>query len=343
VTVLVLSHAQDLHATRVLAALASRGRPAFLLDLAQLPEHASVTVDYDDAARPSATLRPAGAAPVALTDVSAVWWRRPQYPRLDMITDPVALGFTHGEWHEALNGLYQLIEVPWMNDPMLDERASRKLLQLREASRLGLRIPRTLVTSDPVDARQFVDRLGVGNVIYKIFSATPQVWRETRLVRAADLADLDSLRLAPVIFQEYIPARADIRVTVVGRRFYPMAIHTRGTSYEVDFRVSLGEARTEPIELPAELETRLRLLVDHFGLAYGGIDLRLTDDGSWVFLEINPAGEFLFCEVGAGWPITDAVAAWLADPPIVPADRQKTGRTSTVRSRSSSSRLRSTG
>lgn len=33
-----------------------------------------------------------------------------------------------------------------------------------------------------------------------------------------------------------------------------------------------------------------------------------------VFLEISPAGEFLFSEHGSGYPITDAVAAWLTHP-----------------------------
>ena len=343
-TVLVLSHAQDLHATQVLAALASRGRPAFLFDLATLPDRASLTLDYADPGHPVATVRPDGAAPVVLTDATAVWWRRPQYPRLDMISDPDALAFTHGEWHEALYGLYELIDCPWMNEPPRDDRASRKALQLRVATRLGLRVPDTLMTSDPDDARRFVERHGLGNVIYKIFTATQQVWRQTRLVQPADVVDLDALRLAPVIFQEYVRAVADVRVIVVGRRTFPMAIHTRGTSYEVDFRVSISEARTEPIELPPEVEIRLRHLMAHFGLAYGAIDLRLTDDGDWVFLEVNPAGEFLFCETGAGFPITEAVADWLADPATDGGPScQSTGRTSTVSSRSSSFGRRSTG
>ena len=343
-TVLVLSHAQDLHATRVLEALASRGRPAFLFDLAMLPERARLTVDYADPGNPVATVRPEGGSPVVLTDATAVWWRRPQNPRLDMINDPDALTFAHSEWHEALHGLYELIDAPWMNEPRRDERASRKALQLQVASRLGLRVPDTLMTSDPDDVRRFIERHGMGNVIYKIFTATHQVWRETRLFRPVDVAELDALRLAPVIVQEYVRAVADVRVTVVGQRMFPMAIYTRGTSYEVDFRVSIREARTEPIELPPAVKIRLHDLMARFGLAYGAIDLRLTDDGDWVFLEINPAGEFLFCETGAGFPITEAVAGWLADPVTGGGPGcQPTGRTSTVSSRWSSADRRSTG
>ena len=147
------------------------------------------------------------------------------------------------------------------------------------------------------------------------------MWRETRLLTTDDLEQLSSVRLAPVIFQEYISAVADVRVTIVGRQVFAMLIHSRGTSYEVDFRISLREAKTSATTLPRAVEDTLLQLMDDLGLAYGAIDLRLTDDGEYVFLEINPAGEFLFCEAGAGLPITEAVAEWLAHPVPAPPPR----------------------
>lgn len=107
----------------------------------------------------------------------------------------------------------------------------------------------------------------------------------------------------------------DLRTTIVGDDLFTMAIDSRGTPYEVDFRVSLAQARTTATELPPDVATKLRTMVDALGLVYGAIDLRLTPQGEYVFLEINPAGEFLFSEFGSGHPITEAVARWLADPP----------------------------
>jgi glutathione synthase/RimK-type ligase-like ATP-grasp enzyme len=312
VTVLVISHPTDTHTIRVIDAIARLGCDAALLDVADLPEKATITIDYADPGNPAATWTSVGSAPVPAIDASAVWWRRPQHPSIQGISDPDALGFVHGEWHEATRGLFQLLDCPWMNPPACDDRASRKAAQLRVASRLGFRIPDTMMTSDAAAASAFVARHGIGNVVYKIFAATHQVWRETRLLTSNDLDRFDSLHLAPVIFQEYVPACEDIRVTIVGRQLFAMAIQSRGTSYEVDFRVSLREARTAPTTLPTEVQAKLFGIMDEFGLVYGAFDLRLTDNGTYVFLEVNPAGEFLFCEVGAGLPITDAVAQWLA-------------------------------
>lgn len=312
--ILVISHPGDLHAQRVIAALQARGRESFLLDLANLPARATLSIDPVGKGR--ATLRHT-AGSVDLTQASAVWWRRPQTVMLDTITDTDARGFAYGEWHEALHGMYRLLDCPWMNPLHADEIASHKVLQLRIAPELGLRVPQTLMTSEESEAREFVARQEARGrqSIYKIFAATHQVWRETRLVTPADLAHLASLHLAPVIFQEFIPAAADIRVTLVGGQVFAMSI---AGGPEVDFRLGLGQARTAAFELPVEVLESLRALMARCGLVYGAVDLRLTPEGEFVFLEINPAGEFLFVESGAGHPVTEAVADWLCDPVRAP-------------------------
>lgn len=310
--IIAVSHPDDPHAARVIDVLRRAGRETLLLNLADLPERATLTFDYGRNGTPSVDYRMNGTS-IDLSRARSAWWRRPQAPELTSVArNQDVLAFVHNEWHEAIQGLWQLLEVPWMNPPAVDEVASRKALQLREARRLGLRTPRTLVTSDPDAARQFIREQGVGRTIFKTFSCTHEVWRETRIVRSEELDQLDQVRLSPIIFQEYIRASADLRVTIVGNRIFPAAIDSRGTDYEVDFRMSLGQARTEPCELPRDVEERLFALMKRLGLIYGAIDLRRTPEGEHVFLEVNTGGEFLFIEDRTGQPIAQAVADWLA-------------------------------
>jgi glutathione synthase/RimK-type ligase-like ATP-grasp enzyme len=314
--IVVISHAGDPHAMRVTELLGSRGKDVLLLDLSQFPSGASLTVDFDDCACAKPRIRYATTAGEErdLSSARAVWWRRPQAVDLAGITDPHVHAFTAGEWHEAIHGLWELMDAAWMNPPVRDEVAGRKLRQLQLARELGLAIPRTLVTSDPDEARRFVDRGDGAQTIFKTFSCTHQIWRETRLVGAAERGALDAVRLAPVIFQEYVPAEADIRVTAVGGRLFAAAIHSAATDYPVDFRMSLGQAEVEPTTLPADVTGRLLALMQRLGIVYGAFDFRRTPEGEHVFLEVNTAGEFLFVEERTGQPITAAVASWLADP-----------------------------
>ena len=124
---------------------------------------------------------------------------------------------------------------------------------------------------------------------------------------------LEQVRHAPVIFQEYVEALVDLRVTVVGREIFPAAIHSQETAYPIDFRIDISRARIESTTLPEQVSNRLLALMDRLGLSYGAIDMRLTPDGRHVFLEINPAGQWLFIERATNQPMAAALARLLSE------------------------------
>ena len=124
------------------------------------------------------------------------------------------------------------------------------------------------------------------------------------------------MRVAPVIFQEYVPAGIDLRVTVVGSAIFAAAIAPAAGETRVDFRMRVGRSSMDSFVLPAEVAGQLRLLMERLGLVYGAIDLRISPQGDYFFLEVNTAGEFLFVEERTGLPITEAVAGWLARPDV---------------------------
>jgi hypothetical protein len=311
--IVVISHEQDPHAARVMQRLAARGERVLLLNLSELPARATLSIDYARCGRPCVEYARDGTS-YPLHQARSVWWRRPQVPDLSSIADPQVNLFTANEWSEAINGLWQLIPGRWMNDPVRDDAASRKARQLSLAAEMGLKVPRTLITSDPDRARAFVAKSNGSGTIYKTFSCTHAIWRETRLLRPEDMEHLESVRLAPVIFQEFIPAESDIRVTAVGGRLFAAGIRTVAGDGLVDFRMSVAAAEMRVEELPGDLTERLGALLDRLGLAYGAIDLRRTPGGDYYFFEVNTAGEFLFVEDRTGLPISAAIADWLAAP-----------------------------
>jgi glutathione synthase/RimK-type ligase-like ATP-grasp enzyme len=308
----IISRPEDVHAATVLERLRRLGACARIVDLSCFPRQMALAIRYDDGGSDFALRLPDG-SDLALAECRAIWWRRPQPFTLHAeIEQSDSRTFTYNECFEAFAGLWPALDAFWVNDPARDEVAAHKAYQLRVAQAVGLPIPETLITNDPQQARAFAERRGHGRTIYKAFSATEQHWRETRLLRPEELALLDSVRYAPVIFQEYIPARVDLRITVIGEEIFPAAIHSQETAYAVDFRMDMTNARMEATRLPAEVERGLRTLMTRLGLVYGAIDMRLTPDGRYVFLEVNTAGQFLFVEDATGMPISAALARLLA-------------------------------
>jgi len=315
-TVLILAPDTDEHATAVAGEIRTLGHDVRIVDLAAFPQRAFLTLRYDCCAdcggrRFAFTIE---GERLDLAHVGAIWWRRPRPPDISAdITRPGHRDFAANETQEALAGLWHALDAFWVNDPARDHVAHRKVYQLRIAQDSGLRIPATSITNDPDAARIFIDASGYRNVICKSFAATEVEWRETRLLTQEELARLDNVRYAPVIFQEYIAAVYDVRVTVVGEKMFAAAIYSQETDYPVDFRIDIANARIEAVELPDDVQRQIRELMSRLGLVYGAIDLRLTPDGDHVFLEINPAGQWLFVEHASQQPITAALARLLVD------------------------------
>lgn len=305
--ILIISFPDNDHVSRVIEHLT---QPYAVLDLATIP-HQTRLHAYAGADRDSLYLDLPDGQRLDLDTVGAVWFRRIKSFTLDPdLTDETARTFAWSETTEAVQGLWYAMDAYWMNHPTADEVSIRKVTQHRVAHRLGLRVPETLVTNGPEEARAFLVRHAGTGVIRKAFRNIPQAPRETLKVTEAEMAHLDAVRFAPVIFQEYVPLALDLRVTIVDGEIFATAFRSEA-AYEVDYRSGIGSADVFAHDLPDEIETKLRALMDHFGLNYGAIDLRLTPEGEYVFLEVNPAGEYLFAAERTGQPVPQAIAAAL--------------------------------
>lgn len=311
--ILIVSTANDLHAQKITQELDLMGANYRLLDLAHFPKESALTINYGGKQKNKAfKFEYENEETLNLEDVKVAWWRRPQgFAMHDDVQRDSHRNFAFGECHEAVSGLWHALNVHWVNNPSNDNVAHRKAYQLRVAQEIGLRIPETCITSNPTDARHFLNNSKIEKKICKSFSATVEEWRETRLVTVEEEKMLPNVKYAPVIFQEYIEAQYDIRITVIGEHIFPAAIYSQETEYKIDMRMDIGNARMEAVKLPKSIEDKLRLLMKKLGLVYGAIDFRLTPEGEYVFLEINPAGQWLFVEDCTKQPITKTFASYL--------------------------------
>jgi glutathione synthase/RimK-type ligase-like ATP-grasp enzyme len=309
--ILVVSYRGEEHTTDVVRRLEAQGREVQLVDLGDFPAHAGLTLSWPGVDGPSYVVDgPDG--PVDLGRARVAWWRRVRPYNVDRaLVSPSMRAFAESETAQAVGGMLDALACVWVNPRGPDEAAHRKPYQWAVAREVGLRVPRTLVTNRPEAARAFVEEVGIGRTVFKAFLASLECWRETRLVGSADLEKIDLVRYAPVIFQQYIEG-VDLRITVVGEEVFAAEIDARNTSYPTDMRMVIGEAPLRAVELPPKVHKAILKLQRRLGLHYGAIDVRRTPDGEYIFLEVNPAGQWLFVEQRTGLPITRAVADFLA-------------------------------
>lgn len=227
--------------------------------------------------------------------------------------------FSASEGDAFLDCLYALEGIRWFPPPNLIRPAEAKVPQLQLAKRLGLRIPRTIVTNDPVEARAFIRELGCDIAVKPLMTAGVADGDTCYEIYAQRISPdqldehIESIRWAPTILQEYIPKATELRVTVIGSDIFAVEIDSQSISASaVDWRqVDPFAIPHRPTTLPPALVSLLRRFLQSYGLTFGAIDLIRTPDGEYVFLENNPNGQWYWLEVMTGLPMAASMARLL--------------------------------
>ncbi|GAB1858473.1 ATP-grasp ribosomal peptide maturase [Flavobacteriaceae bacterium MHTCC 0001] len=307
--ILILSNHEDLHVQEVTKYLPQHSY--LILDLSQIPKQQHIAISYQNEFK-AVLLDEHGNILTDLTQYKSFWWRRPQLYNLhEEIKSTEFINWTYQELEETIFGLWQSLEGNWLNDPNYDDYASRKVYQLRVARNIGFLIPATIITNSKHALDNYRATQMTKNIIFKPFHGNEQHWRETRILSTEDEQQIENLKFSPVIFQDYIEATVDLRITVVDGKIFPAEIHSQTSKYKVDFRMDMKNVTVKAHKLPKEIRLKILELMKRLNLVYGAIDMRLTPNGDYVFLEINPAGQWLFIESETKQPIAKAIADYL--------------------------------
>lgn len=319
--VLLVSHSGDYFTVdRVAEELAQRGARVWRLDTDLFPTQVRLGIQLDQVgARPWLTM-PDGVV-CDLDRLVAVWIRKIFAPILPEDLDPSLAPGCRAESHSTLNGFWDaLAHLRLLDPPAAMVAAEQKIRQLRLAVANGLTIPRTVVTNDPRAVRDLHAACD-GRIVAKLLNAlstsmgTAPLFVHTSPVAEEDLDHLESLALSPMIFQERIDKDIELRVAYVAGRCFAGGIDARDTAGEVDWRLAgVDESPWQPITLPVAEQEKLGKLMRTLGLSYGAVDFIRTPAGKYVFLEVNPAGEWGMLEKKLGLPIAAAIAEELLQP-----------------------------
>lgn len=311
--IVILTQEVDPHADDMVVFLKKKGVRPRRFHTRDFPGCATISASLGGRGKGGISVRYPGGE-ISGDRVKSVWNRRPEKCAVPDSVPKDERKFASRESELTLQGVYRILGGLWVNEPDKNTTANSKLIQLRTARELGLRTPDTLITNDPKKFLDFYHAHG-GKVIIK----TQHPWRladrgdlalYTTFVDKDKLKHMDRIRHCPCLFQECIPKEFELRVTVIGRRVFATAIYSQKVAAGlVDWRKAPdGAVAQEPYALPRAVEKKILKFMDAFGLSYGAIDLVVTPRGEFVFLEINPNGQFGWQQDSKKMPLYETFA-----------------------------------
>jgi hypothetical protein len=318
--ILLLTRPDDEHVQVVADKLMNRGADYVWFDHAEYPRQAQISLNYSGTREMHAELC-VGGERFDLNRVTAAWNRRPSDPTPHPeMPDVATREHVRREAKKFLSDVWHSLDCLWIPGP--DDnvlKAQHKAAQLKLAESLGFEIPPTLITNNPQQLLQFYSQHNgriVSKAHYYAFmlpegETSPERLYHilTSVVSNREVGYAHAVRYGPVIFQAYVPKRLELRITVVGQQVFAAEIHSQQTHHtRHDWRrYDLVHTPHRPHDLPEDVRRLCLRLVERLGLCFGAIDMVLTPDGRYVFIEINPSGQYAWIEELTGLPISDAI------------------------------------
>ncbi|MDD2191065.1 MAG: grasp-with-spasm system ATP-grasp peptide maturase [Bacteroidales bacterium] len=197
------------------------------------------------------------------------------------------------EFDTIIEFLYFQIERSnsyWLNKPKYNY--PNKLEQLYIAKQLGFNTPNTIISTNKNNVQEFSNlitkslRSGIRyNIKGEIYSSYTSRLKKELLANDFFIS----------LFQEEIEKELELRVFYLDGKCYTIAILSQNNKQtEVDYRQydHSNANRNELYNLPNELEDLIVKFMDRMNLQTGSLDFILNRKGDYIFLEVNPSGQY---------------------------------------------------
>ena len=236
---------------------------------------------------------------IFFSNIKSVWYRRGHLNFIYNLNCDIPLDLRQYSKIHLIDELKILEEYFYflMNElPHLGSfqtRGMNKLEVLYKAKQIGITIPKTSV----VDSSDYLDKSQstITKNISESYMPHTSYGGYITYTEDVNVEFLTQQKFFPSLFQEKHEKEADIRIFYIDGKFYSMAIRSQENEQTAtDFRKYLKQNpnRKFPFKLSIDLESKLSKLMRELNLETGSIDMILTKNGKFIFLEVNPIGQF---------------------------------------------------
>lgn len=262
---------------------------------------------------------------ILLKDIKIVWYRKfgffrssDYYDEAKKIMHEDSIDLIEKEYYRILDAiLYELKEKFWLTNPFSARLHKTNTLEL--AKKHGLQTPRTYLANRRIHLNDIKNELISKSIkdpiiIYK---------KKSNSIHAmfTSLIPIDEMKNIPNNFfcsliQEKIDKVYELRVFYLLGIFYSMAIFSQNDPQTtIDFRKynRTNPNRNVPYKLPKNIEIKLKNLLIDVDLNCASIDLIKDINGNYIFLEINPVGQFGMVDFPCNYGIHEKISNILID------------------------------
>ena len=307
--VILITNTNDITIDYIVKELKNRNIIYYRLNTDNIPNN--INIDFDFENENFRILDLYKKVELNLYDFNSVYYRRPVINSLDYLeeTSYNEKIYLQRELFAILEGIYKILEDKfWLNNVYRIREAENKIYQLILAKNIGFNTPETVISNNFLTIEKIIEKYQYNNIIKPIKNG----YIDDDKVIFTSLIDSNIIKnqisIFPNFIQNNIEKFCDIRCTVIGSDVFAAEILSQNEiSSKIDWRRSKHILEHKIHLLPIDIKLKCIELTKKLKLNYSAIDLVLDKNGKYIFLEINPNGQWAWIENILKFPISKKI------------------------------------
>ncbi len=171
--------------------------------------------------------------------------------------------------------------------------SNNKLIQLSTAQRIGLNIPKTVITNAKKKlTNRFINNKFIIKAMDGVYLNINENKILTNYTERIKLPEIETDFFCSM-FQLEIEKKTELRVFYFLGNFYSVASISNDINEEVDIRILIAENKVEyyPFDLPKSIKVKIVELMMELDLDMGSLDFIVDKSENYYFIDLNPFGQ----------------------------------------------------
>lgn len=264
-----------------------------------------------------------------LSSFTAYWYRRgnlnfnyPMFSFQNIEVNNSIQSMLYREYTYINNYIYAYFEKKNIRSiGSIFDNKTNKITNLLKARSIGLLVPDSIIATKKNQILEFKkkhNKILVKPIYQAGFIFETDIIKTDGLSVLMNDADVDKLNdsIAPSLIQGYVEKKYELRIFYFNGECFASAIFSQlDEQTKVDFRnYNFNKPnRTPPYQLPACISDKIKRLMNELNMNSGSLDMIVTPQNDFVFLEVNPVGQFFQVSYPCNFYLEKKIAEYLCN------------------------------
>lgn len=241
-------------------------------------------------------------------EITAIYYRKPILPDLKEF-EPCYHNMISKDIIAFINGFVDGFEGKVLSKPSILRKTENKVYQMKMAKEIKFKFPKTSIGTNS----KYINNLIAEKAIIKPLT-TGKIIKNNKceIIQTSKINQCieEDISLTPLYVQEYIGKKFEVRITIIGNYIFPVKISPYN---KIDWRIDQQNNKYSICEIPNEIRNKCFYLLKKMNLKFGAFDFVVNNSGEYIFLEVNPNGQWLWLEKYLNLNISECIMKYLLE------------------------------